>query len=162
MDIQCDSDFIIAQENMNAAIRFGVEQIDGTDVKKNILAFMRKLLLQRAKVDQNVLENYLSPAVAKQWQEILSTLEDKNRKLINIQSGSLILTLFCPTRMSRLQLQEENWMIQIQSKMAELLKLMGKCYLAEMKNLFDKCIFNFRRFLIQLEYYHTKLAFLSG
>ena len=126
MDIQCDSDFIIAQEHMNAAIKFGVEQIDATDVKKYIVAFMRKLLLQRAKIDQNVLENYLCPAVAKQWQGMLSTLEDKNRKLVGVQSGSLIFLLFCPTRESRLQLQEENWRIGIQEKMAKLLKLLGK------------------------------------
>ena len=93
---------------MDAAIKFGVEKIDGTDVLKYIVAFMRKLLLQRVKVDKNVLENYLSPAVAKQCQEMLSTLEDKNRKLINIQSGSLIFLLFCPTRMSKLQVQDEN------------------------------------------------------
>ena len=59
---------------------------------------MRKLLLQRVKVNENVLENYLSPAVVKQWQDMLSTLEDKNRKLIDLQSGSLIFTLLCPTK----------------------------------------------------------------
>ena len=81
MDIQCDSEFVIAQEHMDAAIKFGVEQIDATDVRKYIVAFMRNLLLQRAKVDQNVLENYLSRAVVKQWQEMLSTLEEKKPKV---------------------------------------------------------------------------------
>ena len=132
MDIKCDSDYIIPQKHLDAAIKFGVEEIDGTDVLKYIVAFMRKLLLQRVKVDKNVLENYLSPVVAKQCQEMLSTLEDKNRKLINIQSGSLIFLLFCPTRMSKLQVQDENWRIEIQNKLAKLLKLLGKFYLAEM------------------------------
>ena len=126
MDIQTDPDLIIPREHMDAAIKFGVEQIGTTDVKKYIVAIMRKLLLQRAKVDQNILENYLSPEVLKQWEEVLSTLEDKNRKLINIQSGSLIFLLFCPTRKSRLQLQEENWRLETQNKMTELLKLLGK------------------------------------
>ena len=126
MDIKCDSEFIVPQEHLDTAIKFGVEPTDGTDVKKYIVAFMRKLLLQRVKVDQNVLENYLSPPVVKQWQEMLSSLEERNRKLINIQSGSLIFTLFCPTRESRLQLQDENWRIEIQNKLVELLKLLGK------------------------------------
>ena len=73
MDIQSDSDFILPQEHVDAAIKFGVEQIDSTDVRNYTLwHFLRKLLLQRVKVDQNLLENYLSPAVVKQWQEVLS------------------------------------------------------------------------------------------
>ena len=32
MDIKCDSDYIIPQKHLDAAIKFGVEEIDGTDV----------------------------------------------------------------------------------------------------------------------------------
>ena len=155
MGIKCDSDCIVPEEHMEAAIKFGVEEIEGTDVLKYIVAFMRKLLLQRVKVKENVLENYLSPAVAKQWQEILSTLEDKNRKLINIQSGSLIFLLFCPTRKSKIQLQDENWRIEIQNKMAKLLKLPGKFYLAEMNDR-DKYKGIFTLVLIQFAYCDQK------
>ena len=126
MDIQCDSEFIVPQEHVDAAIKFGVELTDGTDVKSYIMGFMRKLLLQTVKVDQNVLESYLSPAVVKQWQELLSSLEERNRKLIDIRNGSLVFTLFCPTRESRLQLQDQGWRIEIQKKMREMLKLLGK------------------------------------
>ena len=140
MDIQCDSDCIVPQEHLDAAIKFGVKPTDGTDVKNYIMAFMRKLLLQRLKLDQNVLENYLSPAIVKKWQEMLSSLEERNRMVVNIQSGSLIFTLFCPTRESRLQLQHENCRIEIQQKIAELLKLLGKRYYTEVINLFYKCI----------------------
>ena len=140
LDIQSDSDFIIPQQHKDAAIKFGVEQIDATDVHKYIVAFMRKLLLHREKLDTEVLNNYLRPAIAKQWQEVLSSLEERNRKLMNIQSGSLVFKLFCPTKRSQLQLQDKNWRLKIQKKMAELLKLLGKCYLTEMKNLCVKCI----------------------
>ena len=126
MDIQSDSGFILPQEHLDAAIKFGVEQIDATDVQKYIVAFVRKLLLQREKLDKEVLKNYLKPAITKQLSEVFSILEDKNRKLINVQNGSVIFTLLCPTKLSRLQLQDENWRIKIQNKMTELLKLLGK------------------------------------
>ena len=124
--MQYDSDTVIPPKQMDAAIKFGVEQIDATDVQKYIVAFMRKLLLQREKINKDMLNNYLIPAITKQWQEVLSSLEYTNRKLINIQSGSVVFTLYCPTQKSILQLQDENWRIGIQEKMAELLKLLGK------------------------------------
>ena len=150
LDILSDPEFIVAEEHMDAAIKFGVEEIDATDVKKYIVAFLRKLLLQREKLDKGVLNNYLNPVITKQLSEVFSILEDENRKLINIQSGSLLFTLLCPTKMSRLQLQDENWRIEIQNKIAKLLRLLGKFYLAEMKNLWINVLFCFGSFLILL------------
>ena len=126
MDIQSDSDFIVPQEHRNAAIKFGVEETDAADVHKYVVAFMRKLFLQREKLDKDVLKNYLNPAITKKLSEVFSGLGDKNRKLIKVQSGSLIFTLLCPTKMSSLQLHDENWRSGIQERMAELLKLVGK------------------------------------
>ena len=126
IDIQFDSDTIIPPENLDAAIKFGIEKMDATDINAYIVAFLRKLLLQREKLDKRMLESYLIPNIAKQWQEVLSSLEERNRKLINIQSGSLIFTLFCPTRESQLQLQDENWRIVVQQKTAKLLQILGK------------------------------------
>ena len=126
IDIQSDSDFIVPQEHMDTAIKFGVKEIDATDVKKYIVAFMRKLLLQREKLDKGVLKNYLNPVITKKLVEVFSGLEDKNRKLIKVQSGSLVFTLLCPTKISRLQLHGDNWRSGIQEKMVELLKLLGK------------------------------------
>ena len=140
IEIQSDSDSTIPQENLDTAIKFGMEKIDATDIKKYVVAFLRKLLLQREKHSGHLLENYINREIEKQWQEVLSCLEDRNRKFINIKSGSFVLTLFCPTRESRLQLQHENWRIEIQQKIAELLKLLGKRYYTEVINLFYKCI----------------------
>ena len=125
IEVQSDPNAVISQEHRDAAIKFGIEKTDASDINKYAVAFIKKLLLQRAKVDQNLLGNYLSPEVVKQWQEMLSSLERKNRKLINIQTGSVVFTLLCPTRKSRLQFQDENWRIEIQTKIVELLKLLG-------------------------------------
>ena len=123
IDIQSDTDSIISQEHLEAAIKFGVTEIDETDFKRYIVAFLRKLLLQTDKIDKELMVNHLNSTIAKILPEVFSILEDKNRKLINIQSGSLIFTLFCPIKNSRLQLQNENWRIVSQNKVTELLKL---------------------------------------
>ena len=126
INIQFDADAVIPPENLDIAIKFGIEKIDATDINAYIVAFLRKLLLQREKLEKRMLENYLLPIIAKQWQELLSSLEERNRKLLNIQSGSLVFTLFCPTRESRLQLQDENWRIGIQQKIAKLLHILDR------------------------------------
>ena len=130
------SDSTIPDENLDAAIKFGVERIDATDTRKYVVAFMRKLLLQREKLENKVMENHLELEIVKQWWEVLSTLENKDRKLINIQSGSLVFTLLCPTRESRVQLQDDTWKDEIQKKIVELAKLLGTFYLLRWK----KCV----------------------
>ena len=124
--MESKSDTVIPEEHLKEAIKSGVEKMEATDIYKYLVAFLRKLLLQRAKLEKSLLENYLSPTIVKQWQEVLSTLEDKDRKLVNIQSGSILFMLYCPTQKSRLQIRDENWRIEIQRKMAKLLKLLGK------------------------------------
>ena len=133
LEIDIQSDSTIPDENIDVAIKFGVDQIDATDTKKYLVAFMRKLLLQREKLNNNILENYLKLEIVKRWKEVLSTLENKNRKLINIQSGSLVLTLFCSTRESRLQLQDLTWKAEIQKKIVEMAKLIGTFEVAQMR-----------------------------
>ena len=124
IDIQSDS--VISQQHIDAAIKFGVEKVDALDVNKYVVAFLRKLLLQREKQDENLSENYLNSEIEHKWQEVLSSLEDTNRNLINIESGSFVLTLFCPTRESRLQLQDDIWKDEIQKRLTDLLRLLGK------------------------------------
>ena len=124
IDIQSDS--VISQQHIDAAIKFGVKKVDALDINKYVVAFLRKLLLQKEKHKEHLLENYLNREIEKRWQEVLSSLEDTNRMLMNIESGSFIFTLFCPTRESRLQLQDENWKDEIQNKLTDLLRLLGK------------------------------------
>ena len=115
----------VSEEHKREAIKFGIKPSDPTDAEKYIIAFLNRLLLQREKIDKNLFTAHLNPVVAKLWQEVLSSLEETNRKLINIQSGSLIFTLFCPTRNSVLQIQDEKWKIELQKKMKKLLNALG-------------------------------------
>ena len=111
---------------MKAAIEFGLGPSDVADTKKYLIGFIKRLLLHREKVEKNLLEAKLNPVIAKLWQEVLSSMEETNRKVVNVQSGSLIFTLFCPTGQSLLQLQDENWKIGLQGKVDRLLNALGK------------------------------------
>ena len=72
------------------------------------------------------LSDYLKLEILEAWQEVLSSLEETNRKVVNVQSGSLIFTLFCPTGQSLLQLQDEKWKIVLQEKVDKLLNALRK------------------------------------
>ena len=118
MDIQTDS--VVSEDQMKAAIQFGIDISYLRDTKKYIIAFLKRLLLHGDKVGKN-----LNPAMAQHWQEVLSSLEETNRKLLNIQSRSLVFALFCPTDKSLQQLQDEKWRIGLQEKMDILLNVFG-------------------------------------
>ena len=124
MEIETDS--VLSEEHVKAAIEFDLGPSDVADTKKYLIGFIRRLLLHREKVEKNFLEAKLNPVIAKLWQEVLSSMEETNRKVVNAQSGSLIFTLFCPTGQSLLQLQDENWKIGLQGKVDKLLNALGK------------------------------------
>ena len=124
MEIETDS--VLSGEHVKAAIEFGLGPSDIADTKKYIIGFIKRLLLHREKVEKNLLEAKLNPVIAKLWQEVLSSMEETNRKVVNVQSGSLVFTLFCPTGQSLLQLQDENWKIGLQGKVDKLLNALGK------------------------------------
>ena len=125
MDVETDSTSTVSEEHIEAAIKFGVKSADVNDTKKYIIAFLKRLLLQREKLEKNLLNAHLNSKITKLWQEVLSSLEVTNRKVVNVQSGSLIFTLFCPTGQSLLQLQDENWKIAFQGKVDKLLNALG-------------------------------------
>ena len=130
IEMQYDSDSVIPQPNMDIGTKFGVEKEDALEVNKYVVAFLRKLLFQREKNNEHLLENSINRKIEKQWQEVVSKMEDTNRRLINIESGNLVFTLLCPTRESRLQLQDGTWKDEIQGKLTDLLRLLGKFYFA--------------------------------
>ena len=127
MEIEKDS--IVSKEKIKAAIQFGVESSHLTDTKKYITAFFKRLLFDREKHGRNFHGTHLNSIVVESWQEVLSSLEDTDRKLINIQSGSFIFTLFCPTDNSLQQLQDETWRIELQEKVDTLLNAIGTYYM---------------------------------
>ena len=125
MEIETDSD--ISEQHVKTAITFGFgsSEFPRVEAEKYIIAFMKRLLLHNEKLNKNLLESYLNPVIAKLWQDVLSTLEDTNWKLINIHNGSLIFTLFCPKVNSLQQLKDEKWRIEVQAKVQKLLKALG-------------------------------------
>ena len=124
--MKIETDSVLSEEHVKAAIEFGLGPSDVADTKKYLIGFIKRLLLHREKVEKNLLEAQLNPVIVKLWQEVLSSLEETNRKVVSVQSGSLIFTLFCPTGQSLLQLQDENWKIGLQGKVDRLLNALGK------------------------------------
>ena len=123
--MEIDTDSVVSEEHKKEAIKFGIQSSDLTDAKKYIIAFLNRLLLLREKIDKNLFAAHLNHTVANLWQEVLSSLEDKNRKLINIQSDSLIFTLFCPTNHWIQRIRNEKWKSELQEKMNKLLTALG-------------------------------------
>ena len=125
MEIETYSD--ISEEHIKAAITFGVQSSDLSqiDAKTYSIAFLKQLLHHTEKANKNLLEAHLNPVIAKLWQEVLSSLEERNRKLTNIKSGSLVFTLFWLTDDSLQQLQDETWRIKLQAQVEKLLKALG-------------------------------------
>ena len=118
--MELDSDSVVAQEHIDTAIKFGVDLSNLTaqvEAKKYVLAFIHKLLLQREKLDHGLLTDYLKSDILPQWEEVLSTLENSSRKLVAVESGSIIFTLFCPTLSSMLGLRDESWLKDLRQKM---------------------------------------------
>ena len=136
MELEIHTDTVVSEENIKTATNFGVDSSELTDAKKYIFAFMKRLLLQKEKIHSNLLEAHLNPEIARMWKEVLSTLENTNRKLVNIQSGSLIFTLFCRTENALLQLKDERWRRVLQEKIDNLLKTLGMYRIRVILNLF--------------------------
>ena len=85
--MELDSDSIVVQEHIDSAMRFGVGlgcRDNPIDAKKYLLAFVQKLLLQREKLDLEVLTDYIQSRTINLWKEVLSTLENSNRKLLGV------------------------------------------------------------------------------
>ena len=126
--MELDSDSVVAKEDIAKAFRFGAHpgsQDTTIDTKKYVLDFLQKILLQREKLEAGLLKGYLESGIATTGQEVLSTLENSNRKLLSVESGSIIFTLFCPTTSSIWQLTDDSWIKSLTLKMENFLKKIG-------------------------------------
>ena len=126
--MELDSDSVVNEEHITTGEKFGIP-LHSRDVpieaKEYVLAFIHKLLLQREKLKMGLLTNYLQSGIAILWQEVLSTMENSDRKLVDIQSGSLVFTLFCPTISSVQELKDDSWIETFKLKMEHLVKKIG-------------------------------------
>ena len=122
----------VSPEGVAEAVRFSVQiqrNHKGIDVKTYVVAFFKKLLLQREKLDRSLLTEEIQPNIAQLWQEVLSILEERKRKVLEVKTGSIVFTLFCPTKESVKQLQDELWARILTTKLEDLLKSIGKMFL---------------------------------
>ena len=129
LTVELDTDSVVAQEHINTAIKFGIDLSNlsaPVETKKYVLAFIHKLLLQREKIDLGQLTDYLQSNVVTTWQAVLSTLKNSNRKLLAVESGSIIFTLFCPTISSTWELRDDSWIKALMQKIEQLLDKIGQ------------------------------------
>ena len=125
--IQLDIDTEVPQEAIDRARRFGVELGEQPNEPKSyVIAFLKQLLLQREKLKHGVLDQYLNPNIPRWWQNLLSSLEEKDRRLLKVETGSIIFTLFCPTEESFVQLKDKSWFSRVAKIVQEVLRSLGK------------------------------------
>ena len=127
--VEVQGDSAVDQEHIDLATRFGVDLGDPTasvEAKKYVVDFLQKIFMQREKINLGHLTDYLQSGVSTQWQEVLSTLESSDRKLLDIRSGSLVFTLFCPTISSARELTNKSWIKTLTVNMEQLVKEIGK------------------------------------
>ena len=126
----------VSEEVINRARKFGVEfHNDCTDPKNYLTAFLKKLLLQREKLKEKVLDEYLGEGTPQWWDELLTLLEEENRKLLNVEAGSIIFTLFCPTKESFEQMSDASWRRRVDCKLHELLEYLGRHFIRSQERL---------------------------
>ena len=127
--MQLDSKAVLAKEHLDKAVKFGVHLGSSDtpiDAEKYLLAFIQKLLLRREKLNLQFLTDYLDSSVVTAWQAVLSTLENSNRKLLDVQSGSLIFTMFCPTINSAQEVLAVLWIKTLAQNLEQFMHKIGQ------------------------------------
>ena len=127
LEMQLDTDAEVPQEAIETAKKFGVELGEHhPDPQEYIIAFLKQLLIQREKLEEGVLNEYLNPNTPPWWKNLLSCLEQLNRKLLKVEAGSIIFTLHCPTKESFQQLSDISWRKEIAFNMQNWWETLGK------------------------------------
>ena len=125
--MELDAEPIVSQEYIDQAIRLGIDFGDKpVDAHVYTVAFFQKLLLLREKIDQGFLNEYISPHVIDKWKKFLGSMEEESRKLLAITNGSVVFTLFCPTKNSFLQTHNKTWKKKTTENFNEMLRTIGK------------------------------------
>ena len=120
--------FKIAQKHIDTAVKFGIDVgslTSAEEAETYVMAFIHRLLLQRDKIDLGLLTDYIDYGVTNVWQEVLSTLEKSDRKLVAIRKG-LVFLLFCPTINSTWGLKDDSWIKTLTAKLKQFLQKIGK------------------------------------
>ena len=145
LDLEMDTRRKVPKKGLDTFRSMGVEleaELE-TDPEKCIVAFLKHLLLQREKLREGVLQTHLGThrETVDWWEKFLESLEQKKRKLIDVEEGSVNLTLFCPTKESFEQLEDETWTAGVTTKFRKLLSLLGNA--SWLKRVISKNIVHF-------------------
>ena len=130
IEMHSNSNSTISEETFEMARNFGIHlhEKDKENIEGFVIAFLTKLLHQREKIDLGLLDKELPESVKNRWQGVLSILEDKNRRVPDLRSGSLNFTLFCPSETSDRQLRDQQWKDEIQDSLRVLFDEIGTIY----------------------------------
>ena len=71
-----------------------------------ITAFTQYFLYQHSKISLGLLDHLLPPGVRDAWDQLISLLERRGRKVLGINKGSILLRVYCPTGASLDDLNE--------------------------------------------------------
>ena len=118
----------VSREHVDAAVNLGVpieNPSDPISTQAYIVAYVHYLVCQREKLGLSLLVEHIKPTVAEMWQEVLSYLEDRRRRVVDVQSGSLVFTLFCPTHEASDQLRDDIWREELQDRLCALIRFLG-------------------------------------
>ncbi len=91
----------ILPDGIAIAKQFGLtipDSLSHEDTNTFTALFITRLLCQREKINQNLLNDYLPEDVYQKWQRVLTVLEDGNRTLVQVKTDltSLIQALGMP------------------------------------------------------------------
>ena len=111
---------------LDRAKRIGLTDID--DPESYLLSFFEKTLYLREKLERGLLERHLGTPLQEKWKRLFSSLEEGQRRLLNVRRGSIIISLFCPTEDSFEQIRNDTLMKKVSKRIEELLEVLGNTY----------------------------------
>ena len=71
-------------------------------------------------------ENHELPSECRECEDIISILEERNRKVVGIQQDSLIFTIFCPSVESATELKDKTFEANIKYNVNQFMAILGE------------------------------------
>ena len=90
LEMELDADPTVSLQHINQAKTLGIDFSDDKQVDAQIytVAFLKKLLHLREKLDLGFLNEYVLPQVTNMWKEFLRSIENKSQKLLAVSDGT--------------------------------------------------------------------------
>ncbi len=108
----------------------GHDLVGEQNVSMFIARSLQYFLHQRDKINLGLLDEILPPDVKQAWQNLLETLREQNRGVLDISDGSIVFKMFCPTQEAEDQLQDPKWLAKFKDRFFKLIKHLGISCLA--------------------------------